>query len=435
MIKTSILSSLPAMLFVAIGLLLPATGTAASCTPGTDCYCDKVKNPSSPLYDPSLLFCEDFEAPTLYNDQGVGDGPPYYGPWYDNTGWSANRGNNSYWAKTYGNGVGNYLFESGSPSNPSRGSRCSISLCTGTKAWDARNRWSANGYQPLLAIFTDASDFNAEVRSLDAPTNTADGTPGVFDGNATLAFRIPPGESGGIAGAAGFPTTRTIGLTMAVAYPRNALSAGIIGAPGGGNAAWKHNEWSTAYGNGNDGLFAFYNQADREDFPFAGFIGSFEDQNDTNCSSANTRVGETSCLGSGLGINWSAGPYDQATDFPMGTWGCIRGYIENAGTSNQRFRVWFQGPDMASERLIVDFTMNATRLDNKNGYTDMVWNAYANTNQGGGYVSTTETTFRYEDNVHARQGTPVPCSQIGYGGPSGGGGPVSLPSPNNLRVN
>jgi hypothetical protein len=220
---------------------------------------------------------------------------------------------------------------------------------------------------------------------------------------------------------------------MAVGYPTNAFTAGIIGpTDGSANASWKHNEWATTYTDiGLDGLFIFYNQQARSLFPFAGFLGSFKDQNDTHCGQAIVTVGSTYCAGSGLGIGWRAGNYSQATDFPLGTWGCVRGFIENAGLSNQRMRIWFQGPNMTSERLILDFTMDASQLDNKQGYKAMVWNAYANTNSGFGYIPSTQVTFRYEDNVHARAGTPVPCSQIGF---TGGADTVPPEAPTGVQI-
>ncbi len=423
-----------ALFLVALGFLLPEVSTAAACTPGTDCYCDKVKGGS--LNDTVLLFCEDFEAPSLYRNVPVGAGAPGYGPWYDATGQSGNRGYNSYWNKKYGNGTDNFLFQSGQPASPALGAPCTLSLCSGAKVWERNNLWSANAYNPLLAFFTQSSDFNFELSSLTAPTNKAGGGSGVFDGNANLVYRISPGETHGIAGEAKFATgTRNIGLTMAMAYPINSMSSGIWGPQNGSvNAAWKHNEWGTDYNpnSGFDGLFAFYNQVGpRSGIPFAGFLGSFKDQNYTNCGSIVAAVGGAECIGSGLGIYWnSPANYTQATDWPFGTWGCVRGYLENAGLPNMRMRVWFQGPNMTSERLIIDFTADGTQLDNKNGYSSMKWNAYANTNQGMGYVATTALTFRYEDNVHVRAGLPVSCAQIGYVG--GGGG---LSAPTNLRVN
>jgi hypothetical protein len=399
-------------------LLVPRSAAAASCTKGVNCYCDRVQ--SGDLRDTALLFCEDFEAPTLRNNQGVGNGAPYYGPWHDDSGQPGNRGVNSYWNRKYGNGVSSHLFASGQPSSPASGSPCGYALCVGTKVWDTLNRWSANAYGPLVAILSQASEFSAEVSSLRPPTNAAGGASGVFDGNASLAFRVPPGETHGIAGEARFSTTRNIGYTAALAYPINSMTSGIWGTSSA-SASWKHNEWTTVYNpnSGFDGLFAFYNQAGRTTMPFAGFIGSFRDQNYTNCSSIVATVGSASCIGSNLGINWVAA-YNQPVDWPFGTWGCVRGYLENAGLSNMRMRIWFQGPTMTSERLILDFTANGTQLDNKSGYNGMKWNAYANTNQGGGYVPTTQTTYRYEDNTHVRAGMPVSCAQIGFGGASSG---------------
>src|SRR5262245_12054173 len=112
----------PAVLLAAVlGILVPAAGVTAPCTPGTDCYCDKVRNKADPLFDSALLFCEDFEAPTLYQNTGVGNGAPYFGPWYDASGQTGNRGNNSYWNKRYGNGTSDHLFSQGEPSNPTLG--------------------------------------------------------------------------------------------------------------------------------------------------------------------------------------------------------------------------------------------------------------------------------------------------------------------------
>lgn len=80
---------------------------------------------------------------------------------------------------------------------------------------------------------------------------------------------------------------------------------------------------------------------------------------------------------------------------------------------------------MSSEVLIIDFSgFDGEFLDNKNGYHGMTWNAYANTNQGGGEIPTTITSYRYEDNFHLREGAPVSCQQIGFG--AGGSAPGPL---------
>ena len=80
---------------------LPSFSHAARpCTDGVDCYCDRVSG--GDLNDPGLIFCEDWEAVTLHDDVNFGGGPPLYGPWYDDTGYTGNWGNNSYWGQHYG---------------------------------------------------------------------------------------------------------------------------------------------------------------------------------------------------------------------------------------------------------------------------------------------------------------------------------------------
>ena len=140
--------------------VIPAAGLGTPCTPGTNCYCDKVKGGA--LNDPLLLFCEDFEAPTLTTNTGLGNGAPYYGPWYDDTGLTNDRGRNSYWNQKYGNGVSSFLFSSGEPANPALGRPCAFALCTGAKVWERNDLWSANAYDPQLAFFTQSSDFSFE---------------------------------------------------------------------------------------------------------------------------------------------------------------------------------------------------------------------------------------------------------------------------------
>ena len=54
-------------------------------------------------------------------------------------------------------------------------------------------------------------------------------------------------------------------------------------------------------------------------------------------------------------------------------------------------------------------------LTNK-GYSGFFWNSYSNANQGQGATPSIATTFRYQDNIHVRNGAPVSCSAIGFDG-------------------
>ncbi len=240
MIKMKVFSSFPAILLLTIGLLLPATGTAAPCTPGADCYCDKVKNPGSPFYDPNLLMCEDFEAPTLRDTttRNQGGGAPYYGPWWDDTGGSGAcfRGYNSYWYRIYGPGNGN-LIDSGLPRSPTLGCTCQRGggAC-GYSVWEYRDAFGHNRDVGAIAILT-AGEFN-EIAGNTDPTNAAGGRAGQFDGNASVHWRVTPGETTGIAGTKRFGARyQEIGITGAWAFPKNLPRSGIQ------SAHWKFAEW------------------------------------------------------------------------------------------------------------------------------------------------------------------------------------------------
>ena len=63
MIRVALVAAYFVLFIVWVGVAF-----GASCTDGTDCYCDRVNG--GDLNDPNLLFCEDWEAPTLYDDTG-----------------------------------------------------------------------------------------------------------------------------------------------------------------------------------------------------------------------------------------------------------------------------------------------------------------------------------------------------------------------------
>ena len=88
-------------------------------------------------------------------------------------------------------------------------------------------------------------------------------------------------------------------------------------------------------------------------------------------------------------------------------------------SANFGIKLWFKSEDDTAETLIVDADGLDDRvgggMDTSTGIRGLAWNAYANANQGvGGETPTTETTYRYEDNVHITAGPPVSCAQIGF---------------------
>jgi len=107
----------------------------------------------------------------------------------------------------------------------------------------------------------------------------------------------------------------------------------------------------------------------------------------------------------------------------------VQGYFQNLG-SKSSIQVWFTGRSGVQKKIVDISGMDLTGTTAKYGYQGRIWNAYANTNQGGqyGYTASVQTTFRYEDNTHIRAGAPVSCSQIGFSSSGGIAGTPAAPT-------
>jgi hypothetical protein len=419
-------------LFLAITALISILCTekawSGACVAGIDCYCDKVKNPTSPLYDSKLMMCEDFEAQTLNenvkfgNTSGPNYGPPYDPTGFANAGW---RGFNGYWNRTYGNSGEGCGWQFGQPATPKVGAPCS-GVCATNPSWHVTDLWQANSFACMF--IWKQGEHNAEVTSLTAPTNTSSGGSGVFDGIQSMAHRNPAGKSSGILGGKHFGSSKfNFGITQAIAYPTNIASSGLLNGP------LKHEEW----GDHGDGILLFHNQNGlTKTFPFNQMFtfGLNSSYPVSTClakvAAANVRKGILSCNGSGL--LWEAdSSYEQSRDWPFGKWGCVRGQFTNLGTTNMGIKIWL------NDQVIVDFDgFDDTGLYIHKGYSFVTWDNFANTNQGGDYTPSTQTSYRWQDNVHIREGAPVSCSQIGFGGVSSTPSttPTKPSAPRNLRI-
>ena len=410
------------------------SANASPCTPGVNCYCDKVKNPANSIYDPSLLMCEDFEAPTLIKDQGVGNGAPWYGPPYDSGGQTSpnDRGRGGYWQRVYGNGVNGALWDGGTPANPKLGQSCGFSLCTGLKIWSVGDLWDANNYGALAAFLTNGQ-YTAEPH-LTAPTGASGGGSGSFDGVTSLFSRVPAGNTAGIYGTKFWTKTQTFGITAAVAYASNLVTSGLM------NSNWKGDEWVQNKGfAGGDGLFLFGNPPFSSIFPFYGFTFAITDSQST-CNSkvaaATKTAGSFRCdAGGNFIFEASSAQYNQSTDWPLGRWACVRAYYQNMGSANSSIQMWLTGSSGVEKKIIDISGMDLTGQTpgrSPAGYEGFAWNNYANTNQPPAISPSTETSGRYQDNYHVRSGSPVSCSQIGFAGGSVDSTPPSAPT--NLRI-
>jgi hypothetical protein len=206
---------------------------------------------------------------------------------------------------------------------------------------------------------------------------------------------------------------------MAVAYASNVKRSGILDAP------WKHEEWGI---NGKSPwiLGNMARTGGTSALPYRPVMLTktiSESQCNAVIASATVRRGQISCSCGGgqcVAIGWSADSahYEQARDWPWGTWGCTRGHIKGLGSSDASVKLYH------NDTVIVDIANLDSRVFLDSSFNYFVWNAYSNANQGLGEGSgpTVETTYRYADNFHARNGPPVACTAIGFetGSTSGG---------------
>lgn len=401
---------------------------AAACTVGTDCYCDCVRTAAATtacqtkypgvVIDSALLTCEDFESRDFYeNTANSFIASPSGDP--------GNRGGNSRWALRYNNGSGT-LFRSSDPT-PRLGNACTYSECVGTREYCSVRQgntitsglgadcWGPNNNTRSVIDIQRSNDYRDEIQSLNL-TGGKGATADLGDGNQHFAYRVAAGNTSGTMGGPRFKSVTELGLTMALGYSSNIPNSGIFGAP------WKHDEWGgPTSGNGvwehwNLGITGVGNSAQ---WPYLPFIFS---NSQANCNAAlagaTLHRGRADCTSAALRIGADPNFYVQSRDFPWGTWGCHRAYISGMGTNSMAIQIWHN-----NILLFHISNLNTNWMINKS-YSFLVWNAYANTNQGQGATPSTQTAFRYQDNIHIREGLPVSCAQIGYG--AGSTGPSQL---------
>lgn len=406
-------------------------GSVGACTDGVDCYCDTVS-------DPNLLTCEDFEDDGLY-DPAASDNwaagtssPPNW-----------NRGNAAYWVNNYGNGTDGFLWKDGYPVSPQIGSACDLTgaftLCAGNTEWCSTDQGNFgassygqhcfdedanNGGAIRIDVIGSADDLTDDVSGLTLTGgNSASGV--VFDGNRSFSYRNAASETNGIAGTEDWGSVKShVGVTYAMAYSSNTVPYGTARSPM--QQAWKHEEWyevddplywemSLSAGQ-QDGI----NDTLGEALPFANFHFNANPGGGGSaaaCASAlagaTVRKGNLSCDAVGnLVVYAEATEYEQSTDFPFGTWGCFRHEMIWSGGYLSR-KSWF------NDTLVIDFdTYATTALHNDSGYKGFKWNNYMNVNDSGlepdPNKRTNITMYRYLDNFHVTNGTPVSCASIGF---------------------
>lgn len=396
--------------------------TGTSCTDGTDCICDTI-SPASPL-----LLCEDWEAAGYYenNSNSWIAGAILDGAW--------NRGGSSDWVDRYGNGDhGFFRYGDGVPTLGTRcafgsGGNTSYSGCSGMREYCSAAQgalagagsdcWGPGSNSASSLDVQQSGDFDDLVVTL-ALSGGHGVTADIGGGDQTLAHFINAGSQAGKVGTAylkigggGDANNKSnvteVGITMAIAYSSNigTEADSVIDGP------WKHNEWadnSQSYQEhwnlGNTGC------GDTTDFPYRPFMWVTSQAACNAALSAATRtVGNYDCSDAPALRMCPGSAFDQATDFPYGTWACHQAHIRGLGTADVDIEVKHNGTTVLK---LENFDGSALR---NAYYNNFIWNAYSNINEDGdGTTNDTDVAmYRYEDNIVVVNGPPVSCAEIGY---------------------
>lgn len=395
--------------------ILSVLSGGGACTDGVDCYCDTVS-------DGSLLLCEDYEHVSFYDETAPN--------WVSTAGNGAgDRGLGSKWNQLYGNGEFNTVFRNNEPNaSPRIGVKCSPSAsvcgtreyCSAAQGFEVdgggSDCWEGNQYAAI--DIQRSGDFDAEVGTLTLTGGTG-ATSDIGAGNQHLAYRTPQSgggtssrEAAGIVGHKSWTSVTELGVTMLVAYASNIGSVSLI------DDYYKHDEYG-------DYPYSEYwisgNLAPGESnrvFPFRPFMFTDSASDCTAAlSTATVNVGHAECNSYQFTYNATfgtgVGQYSQSADWPFGTWGCVQAHIVGMGTTDTDIEIKFNG-----ETIIDIDGIDGTKLTNQD-YGDVYFNNYSNANQDPDCndtceSETTETTYRYQDNVHIRNGAPVSCAAIGF---------------------
>src|SRR4029450_3227734 len=321
----------------------------------------------------------------------------------------AHAGVNSYWRNNYAQGPAGF-WKYPDPAAPTRGQPCNLGPgspngyqgCTGSIPYHPTNLWNGNNFNPMIYVHR-AVDTTQEVATLSDP-----GLP-PGRGRQFMGFRVR--NPGPILGEKFWPAApvTTIGQTQAFGVSSNMANTTVL------NYAWKGNE----FGAGGLWMFGYQQNAPDDSFPFSGFMfyaqGVGVTQATCNANKGTDVVGHSECNLDTAIYFWATSPtYSRARDWPDGTWGCVRGHISGMGTANMRIQEWFQHVGDSSETLVLDIqNINASFLKDKS-YSNFMFDTYSNYGSNVGPLP--EAVYRYEDNLHLRNGSPGSCGAIGFDG-------------------
>ncbi len=443
---------------VALAVLLVAVEARAACTVGANCFADCVRNTDGGGNDVgdyantdcqtkqipkagtgglgTLVFAEDWEAPSLYGDASLNAGAPYYGPPYDPNDAPAlpptkyYYGNNSYMEQVYG-GNGSNQLQDGQPASFRIGGTCDTNTgfpCFGVPFWvgeaqgdfldgNGADAFGTNAYACLRAMRAD--DFDADSGPMPDLPN---GSPGMY-GNQVVANRWQDGTCGIQALLAPAFTGDQVCFAFIIAYSPSNMTAEADGV-GFWDEAVKHPELGTC-GSGFP-MFGQQGICDADDHPFCDLIFP------TGCGSPAALVAATT-IHDGNGTKVQGGSamivrpanYEGLTDWAdKATYAVVRAKMAGRNSTDQRN--WTKVTiGSGSEVTLKDYTIagHASVLDPMNS-----WNLDWYANVIGNHGPLDAPVYVYPDNIVVAQGAacePYTATQLGFysDGTTGGGAP------------
>lgn len=347
--------------------------TNQSCVSGSDCLCDRMKNPSDPIFNPNVILCEDFEDPALSPavDQGAG--------WISHTPPIGGTGFNAEFAYPSGN-------------------------CFSDANGPADQKYTINGTCPTCCYNVIQPGVGC-----DSPGTTNC----LFDGGGTLGRRIRPGSTSEGGGNLRFTrSTSTFGITYAMRYSNNALVVG---------PAWKHNE----IGRSASALLGMSGGNVSQNVPFDTLLFLTNPES----RAVTMRAGRYAPLSTSIHFSTASSGSGYEFNVAKTQWYCHQAHITNLGAPNGRYRYWVT-PLGGSRTLLIDADVDLTGGFSSASGTDqsvdhILLNSYYNgpdcpTGVGPGCGNPlSENIYRYEDNIVVTSETePVACSAIGFASPA-----------------
>jgi len=446
-------------------------GRPTACWANTSCrdaagHSDPVSTVDGIPIDTARRKCEDWEAPTLrFRGTCSGDASKYcisdadctgfgtcsaqwdnntsaplYGPPFATSGGSGFRGFGGYYLQTYPGSTGGHAqgWSNLTPATPTYGNTCNVTGIGDETCyfgvWSPGNPWQLskpNG----LAIFNTPYDngvWNNEEATLPANGPLCpDASRGNCDDRQLGAYRIGPGQGSYFDSGLNFPeggAVTRLGYTTIIGYSSTFQHSGATCddatldqcAIGGGWAAFKHMEWGPFQN--------FFMGAQRGSNTIAPMVGFFWRASgigiDYQCSGAAASTGFVDCIPGNGGVLYFgalSGNYNRNTNFAWDTLHCVQVdsvYSTNpnqGGTHDGQVKMYLDGIKLVDATGIDTggTSISTVSMDVYMNLNNNPCNISALGDSGGGTLChTVDTAYRYEDNIHIRQGPPAPCPEM-----------------------